>query len=118
MERPPSSCRMCFVHVEGEDKPVTSCTVKVREGMVVTTDTPPVRRLQQTAFKLLLSVHDVDCGHCPANKKCELQNIAKFLNLGLKPRQLDTQLKETVVDSSHPHLNRSNANPYARSYSE
>ena len=61
METPPASCRMCFVEIEGEHKPVTSCTVHVKEGMTVKTDTPDVRRLQRTALKLLLSVHHVDC---------------------------------------------------------
>ena len=56
MGDPPASCRICFVEIKGEDKPVTSCTEKVNDGMVVKTDTPLVRRLQRTAFQLLLSV--------------------------------------------------------------
>jgi len=46
MDRPPASCRMCFVEIEGENDPVTSCTVKVKDGMVVKTDTDAVRRLR------------------------------------------------------------------------
>ncbi len=105
MDNPSASCRMCFVEIEGEEKPIPSCTVKVKAGMVVKTDTPSVRRLQRTAFKLLMSVHDVDCGHCPANKKCELQRIAKFLKVGLKSKHLELHLKETEVDEAHPFLN-------------
>ena len=90
--------------IEDEDKPIPSCTVMAKDGMRVKTDTPSVRRLQRTAFKLLMSVHHVDCGHCPANKKCELQRIAKFLKVGLKPKHLETHLKETEVDESHPFL--------------
>ena len=104
MKNPPASCRMCFVEIEGENKPVTSCTVKVRDGMVVKTDTPSVRRLQRTALQLLLSVHDVDCGRCPANKKCELQRIARFLRVSLKPKRLERLLKETETDENHPFL--------------
>jgi bidirectional [NiFe] hydrogenase diaphorase subunit len=103
-DNPSASCRLCFVEIEGEDKPIPSCTVKAKDGMRVKTDTPSVRRLQRTAFKLLMSVHHVDCGHCPANKKCELQRIAKFLKVGLKPKHLETHLKETEVDESHPFL--------------
>jgi predicted molibdopterin-dependent oxidoreductase YjgC len=51
-----------------------------------------------------MSVHHVDCGHCPANKKCELQRIAKFLKVGLKPKHLEPHLKEAEVDESHPFL--------------
>ena len=104
MEVPSASCRMCFVEIEGEARPVTSCTVRVRDGMVVKTDTPDVRRLQRSALQLLLSIHRVECGKCPANKKCELQRIAKFLKVGLKPKRLEPCLKETEVVEDHPCL--------------
>ncbi|MDM8523540.1 2Fe-2S iron-sulfur cluster-binding protein [Desulfococcaceae bacterium HSG8] len=102
---PHASCRLCFVEVEGSDKPVTSCNVRVREGMVIRTDTPSVRQLQRTAFRFLLSMHHVKCKECPANKKCELQKIARFLKVGLKPKGLEHRLKKTEVDESHPVFN-------------
>ena len=105
LDKPSASCRMCFVEMDGEDKPVPSCTVKVKKGMIVKTDTPFVRQLQRSALRLLLSVHEVDCKRCPANKKCELQRIAKFLKVGLKPGPLERFLKETDPDERHPFLN-------------
>jgi len=105
MEHPHASCRMCFVEIEGEGEPIASCTIPVREGLVVRTDTPSVRRLQRSALRLLLSVHEVDCAHCPANKKCELQNMAKFLKVGLKPKGLDQFLTKPQVEEGHPVLN-------------
>ena len=104
MEQPHASCRMCFVEIEGEEEPIASCTIQVREGLVVKTDTPFVRRLQRSALRLLLSVHEVDCAHCPANKKCELQNMAKFLKVGLKPKGLEQFLKDPQIDEEHPVL--------------
>jgi bidirectional [NiFe] hydrogenase diaphorase subunit len=104
MESPSASCRMCFVEIEGMPQPVPSCTVQVKNDMVVKTDTPVVRQLQRTALRLLLSVHDVDCKNCHANKKCELQNIAKFLKVSLKPKRLERYLKETQIDDTHPFL--------------
>ncbi len=104
MENPSASCRMCLVEVDGGGKPITSCTAKVRDGMVVRTDTPSVRKLQRSALQLLLSVHDVDCARCPANKRCELQRIAKFLKVGLKPKRLERLLKETDIVEEHPLL--------------
>ena len=105
MEHPPASCRMCFVEIEGEGEAVASCTVRVRKGMIVKTDTPLVRRLQRSALRLLLSVHDVDCAHCPANKKCELQRMAKFLKVSLKPKGLEPFLKQPEIYEEHPVLN-------------
>jgi NADH dehydrogenase/NADH:ubiquinone oxidoreductase subunit G len=105
MERPHASCRMCLVEIEGEEGPVASCTIPVQEGLTVRTDTPFVRRLQRSALRLLLSVHEVDCAQCPANKKCDLQNMAKFLKVGLKPKGLDQFLTESQVGDVHPDLN-------------
>jgi NADH dehydrogenase/NADH:ubiquinone oxidoreductase subunit G len=101
---PPASCRMCFVEIEGQDRPSAACTVSAGEAMVVRTDTPAVRRLQRAAFRLLLSVHDVDCRNCPANKSCELQRIARFLNVGLKLKHLETYLKPPDTLQKHPFL--------------
>jgi bidirectional [NiFe] hydrogenase diaphorase subunit len=99
---PFAACRLCFVEIDGQ--PVTACTQKVREGLQVQTDTSVVRRLQKTAFRLLLSVHDIKCKECPANKQCELQRIAKFLKVGLKPKELEIRLKDPGLDSGHPYL--------------
>jgi len=104
MENPPASCGMCFVEIKGEKRPVTSCSIEATDDMVVKTDTTAVRRLQRTAFELLLSVHHVDCRPCPANKKCDLQRIAKFIKIGLKPKRLDHYLKDTEIEQVHPFL--------------
>ena len=104
LPHPAASCRLCFVEVAGIKYPVTACTIRVSDGMVVKTDTPPVRRLQRSGLRLLLSVHDVDCKNCPANKNCELQRLARFLKVGLKPKHLENYLKEISVDDGHPCL--------------
>jgi len=104
MQDPPSSCRLCFVEIEGYRQPVTSCRVEIQEGMVVKTNTERVRKLQRTAFELLLSVHHVDCKNCPANRKCELQRIAKHLHFGLKLKRLEKLEREVQIEEDHPYL--------------
>jgi NADH dehydrogenase/NADH:ubiquinone oxidoreductase subunit G len=104
MTQTPASCRLCYVEIEGEKAPVPACTRKVSDHMVVKTDTPAVRRLQRSALQLLLSVHEVECAKCPANKRCELQRIARFLKTGLKPKGLEKRLKETPAEDGHPFL--------------
>lgn len=103
-EHSPASCRLCFVEIDGYPQPVPSCQMTAGENMVVRTDTPAVRRLQRSALALLLSVHHVDCGHCPANKKCGLQQIARFLKVGLKPKHLERFLKDQETMDDHPFL--------------
>jgi NADH dehydrogenase/NADH:ubiquinone oxidoreductase subunit G len=88
-EHPHASCRLCFVEIDGLDRPVTSCTEKVRQGLVVRTATPSVRRLQRMAFKLLMSAHHCHPKVCPAKDGCQLIRTAKHLEVGLNPRPLE-----------------------------
>ena len=100
-ERPDASCRLCFVEVEGLRDPVTSCTLEVKDGMVVSTRTPRVDRLVQTAFELLLSNHKLRCGKCPKNRQCELQKISRERKLKLKLTRLRPLLtEEHMVDET------------------
>lgn len=101
---PHASCRLCFVEVKGTAGPVASCTIEVKEGMEVTTGTPEVRSLQKAALRLLLSVHRVACAGCPANRRCALQGIARFLKVGLKPSALDPHYKGPDVVRLHPFI--------------
>ncbi len=99
-ELPAVSCRLCFVEVEGENKPVPSCNKAVYEGMVVKTRTPAVDRLVRTGFELLLSDHRLQCGKCPAHKACELQKIARERGLKLKLERLLPLEREPYIDES------------------
>ncbi len=101
-DQAPAACRLCFVEIDGFREPVAACTIMVEAGMTVHTATDAVRRLQRTALKLLLSVHRVDCKRCPANKACALQDIAKFLGVGLSCKPFERVLKEPEVDAGHP----------------
>ena len=96
-EHPHASCRLCFVEIDGLDLPVTSCTEKVREGLVVKTATPSVRRLQRMAFKLLISAHHCHPKVCPAKDGCQLIRTAKHLEVGLNPRPLE-RLERDVAE--------------------
>ena len=104
MQHPPASCRLCYVEIEGSDHAVCACSIRVAREMVVHTNTPAVRQLQKIALQLLLSAHDVDCKNCPVNRQCALQDMAKFLKVALKTRDLDRLLKETHIDDRHPFL--------------
>jgi NADH dehydrogenase/NADH:ubiquinone oxidoreductase subunit G len=98
MSPPPASCRLCFVEIDGKNKPVTSCNTPVASGLVVKTDGEAVRRLQRTALRLLLSVHKAECKRCPSNRKCPLQTMARFLGVRLRPRRLEH------IDREKPRL--------------
>jgi len=105
-EEPYAGCRLCFVEIEGRLGPVTACTEPVAEGMVVHTSTPEVRRLQRTAAELFIASECPDCGTCPKNRHCELQKIAAFVGVKLKPKRLRAMPKGLPIDASNPFFIR------------
>jgi len=75
---PVGACRQCLVEVEGQRKPVASCTQTVAEGMIVRTQlsSPVAERAQQGVMELLLINHPLDCPVCDKGGECPLQNQA------------------------------------------
>ena len=75
---PVGACRQCLVEVEGQRKPVASCTMPVTEGMAVKTQltSPVADKAQQGTMELLLINHPLDCPVCDKGGECPLQNQA------------------------------------------
>ena len=75
---PVGACRQCIVEVEGQRKPVASCTVAVADGMAVRTQltSPVADKAQQGTMELLLINHPLDCPICDKGGECPLQNQA------------------------------------------
>jgi NADH-quinone oxidoreductase subunit G len=75
---PVGACRQCLVEVEGQRKPVASCTMPVTEGMAVRTQlsSPVADKAQQGTMELLLINHPLDCPTCDKGGECPLQNQA------------------------------------------
>jgi len=59
---PVGSCRLCVVEVDGWRGQVTACTLPIREGMVVRTQTPALERSRRMVLELLLR-HYHDAGY-------------------------------------------------------
>ena len=75
---PVGACRQCLVEVEGQRKPLASCTTTVTEGMVVRTQCTSVvaDQAQHGVMELLLINHPLDCPVCDKGGECPLQNQA------------------------------------------
>jgi len=99
---PDAACRLCFVEIEGKERPVTACTEEITDGMVVNTRGEKALRLARTGFELLMASHPVDCAGCPANRSCELQKIARHLGVKLKTKRFRQLLRDLPLDDSNP----------------
>jgi bidirectional [NiFe] hydrogenase diaphorase subunit len=103
--RPYASCRLCFVEIEGRPAPVTACTEKAQDGMLIQVHTPRIARLRRTAFDLLLSNHKLDCAQCVKNRNCELQRIARVEHFKLRGRRFNKIDVSLPLDTSHSLIN-------------
>ena len=72
---PQASCRMCLVRIEKMPKLQTSCTIKVTDGMVVTTRSAEIEKAQRSMGEFLLTNHPLDCPVCDRGGECELQEV-------------------------------------------
>ena len=75
---PAGACRQCLVDVEGQRKPLASCTTTVTDGMVVRTQATSAAAAgaQRSVMELLLVNHPLDCPVCDKGGECPLQNQA------------------------------------------
>ncbi len=70
------NCRMCLVEVEGNPKPVASCSVPCSKGMKIKTNTDMVKKARNGVMEFLLINHPLDCPICDQGGECDLQDIA------------------------------------------
>jgi NADH-quinone oxidoreductase subunit G len=75
---PVGACRQCLVEVEGQRKPMASCTTTCTPDMVVHTQftSEAADKAQQGVMELLLINHPLDCPVCDKGGECPLQNQA------------------------------------------
>ena len=100
------SCRICVVEVEGMKNLQVSCLAVVREGMVIHTNSPKVRRVRKTLYELMLSDHPKDCLNCTRNQSCELQALG--YELGVDESRFSGKMSSDRVDIS-PSITRDTA---------
>ncbi|MGE5627571.1 MAG: NADH-dependent [FeFe] hydrogenase, group A6 [Solirubrobacterales bacterium] len=97
-----ANCRVCLVEIG--PRLIASCSLAVEEGMEVKTNTKKVRDARKTSVELLLSNHKRECTSCIRSDNCELQRVAKDLNI----RNLNYEGEKTTlpIDASSPSIVR------------
>ncbi len=128
--KPYGACRMCVVEVEGQRGTPASCTLPVRDGMVVNTKHEDAEKVRNTTLDLLLSEHPhgcltchridlcgpqdiclrhvdvVDrCVTCPKNERCELKDTTRFHPQGMVS-PLTYQYRTLQVETKDPFYDR------------
>lgn len=98
-------CRICVVEVEGQRLLPAACSTPVTEGMVVKTASPKVIKARKNIMELILARHPQDCLVCSKNGSCELQKVAKDLNMN-RPNRYEIQVRDARFDNSSPSIVR------------
>ena len=68
-------CRLCMVEAEGSPRLLPACRTKAADGMEIRTESETLTAYRREMLEMILSDHDQDCMSCPANGKCELQQL-------------------------------------------
>src|SRR5437899_12057868 len=81
---PVGACRQCLVEVEGQAKPMASCTTTCTDGMKVRTHLTSrvAEKAQAGVMEFLLINHPLDCPMCDKGGECPLQNQAMTAGQG------------------------------------
>lgn len=74
------ACRICVVDV-GARSLQAACMYPVSEGLKVVTNSPEIRESRRVTLELILSSHEKKCLSCVRNRNCELQKLARDLNI-------------------------------------
>ncbi|MGZ6839852.1 MAG: 2Fe-2S iron-sulfur cluster-binding protein, partial [Frankiaceae bacterium] len=95
---PVGACRQCLVEVEGQNKPIASCTTPVVRDMVVMTHltSKVAAKAQEGTMEFLLINHPLDCPVCDKGGECPLQNQAMSSGRG------DSRFKDVKVTFPKP----------------
>ncbi len=96
------ACRLCIVEVEGQRRPVPSCTTPAQEGMVVQTQTPQLEDLRRQTLELLFAERNHICPFCPMSGNCELQRNA--YQHGMDHVRFDYCFPTLPMDNSHARI--------------
>lgn len=100
-------CRVCLVEITGMRGWQPACVIKVKNDMVINTNTEKIREAQRMVVDLLLASGKHDCLACEKNGDCELQNAAYFL--GIERPSFPTLAEEFTCDASSEFIFRDHA---------
>jgi NADH-quinone oxidoreductase subunit G len=78
---PEGSCRMCLVEIEGLPKLDLACSVQVKDGLKVHTQSPRVVEARKSVLEFLLAEHPLDCPICDKAGECTLQDYFEAYGL-------------------------------------
>jgi len=97
------ACRLCTCEY-ANGKTFAACSEKPADGLEIYTSTPRLINYRRTIVELMLAAHDRDCTTCIRGGECELQDLARRLNINFV--RFDDYRPRMHVDYSSPSIVR------------
>ncbi|MBI4690708.1 MAG: molybdopterin-dependent oxidoreductase [Nitrospirae bacterium] len=98
------ACRLCLIEVEGSKAPLIACNTKVKDGMIVNTQSEKIQETRRFVIDLILSMHPLDCMTCTKAGGCNLQKYA--YDFGLKESTFTRKKFGYPTDEANPCIKR------------
>ena len=99
------NCRMCQVHVEGQNKLTIACNTGATEGMEVKTQetSEEVADAQRATLEFILINHPLDCTVCDQAGHCKLQDY--YYEYNAKPsRFIEEKVSKVKAEPLGPEI--------------
>ncbi|HPD19959.1 MAG TPA: [Fe-Fe] hydrogenase large subunit C-terminal domain-containing protein, partial [Candidatus Pacearchaeota archaeon] len=80
---PSGGCRLCLVSIKDRKGFFAACSTKVENGMIITSDSPEIKKLRKINLEMIFAQHVESCRDCMRSYNCRLLNLAEEYNLDL-----------------------------------
>ena len=97
--KPAGACRLCVVEVEGWSHPAISCHTQLSDGMVIRTETDPLRAERKGVLSLLAHRYPREALQQAPNK-----TFHGYLNLYGLLDEVSGSTDSRLIDDSHPYI--------------
>ncbi|MCD4802287.1 MAG: (2Fe-2S)-binding protein, partial [Anaerolineales bacterium] len=102
--KPPGSCRICNVKVNGNN--MTACTTPVTENMTVENNIPELIELRKAIIEILFVSGNHFCPSCEKSGNCELQALAYRYQMMVPRFPYEFPIKGVDASADHILLDR------------
>ena len=99
--KPFTSCMICVVQDEKQNRLIPSCATMVEDGMVINTDNEVVRKARKDTLDLLLSEHVGNC-EAPCLRACPAYMNIPLMIKQIKDRQFNDAIKTVKKNIALP----------------
>ena len=98
------SCRLCMVEIEGYDHLFAACKTKVKDGMVIHTESETLTKYRREMLKLLVRDHVFNCENCGGQGSCQLKKLCGMYRIDPPAESGGRTKREMPLLQENPYI--------------